>query len=858
MSKRHRNPAPGAHHRRPRGGRAPDPRRRAICSSSRRESSKISGLANQVDDAQTQVIVAEGAQAKPVPFRASDLFRLARAMPSGTDMPGILLALEPRGAPELRNRDLGAPVAGRQLSGLGYSAIPISITITGRYTAISRFEHLLRTTVRLWTINDLVVAGRLFDSDSISLGPLSGASTATGSGTTAATGKAAVTPPDELTAKHQPRCVHVRRPAAGIGHSGVGCVYLNLNQRERNLMAQSRRPTPAQIRERRARTAAIVLGVFMLIIGFIQGPKLLKMISGGSSGSTPAETSATATVSAAAVATITPSSAAGTGQLLGFALLKKQANPFHSQMPTAAQTSATTQTATTGSGSSNASGSGSAGTTTTAAGSTSTSTSTATTTTSTPTTTAGVTTTPAPVTLPITVTTPSGLLAAVIKVNGKVERIGVQGTFPKKTPLFELISFKGKRARIKVVGGSFADGQAFLLLTPGQKVTFVNQSDGTHMSVRFMKDGTCTAGRADLAAAGDNGSRVERPPARHARHARYDCRDRYDGYDRRVGLARSSDLAAGRGCRSRDKNVSPFRLGREWGRARARAHGGARAVGPDWLGPSATAVNHRNAYTSMESDKAFALAEEGIAYAEGRLYTATQPGLANNVPSTPITQDGGSIVYSGSLASTVWTLTATGTYNGVTRKVTVQAPQPAATVTYDTTPWNYFYVKGGPSCLPLGGNGSTNIPMYTQGDMCISGNGAFTGSDLEVKGNLTMLGGNATIGRSGHPISKMNVGGSCSPSSPGPPPTGCAGDTILFPVNAPGIGHTVPVINKPVVNFSYLLQLDQSGPGERARMQRVEHRSAGELLRQRHDAERQQRQHQPLSRLELRLQGNER
>ncbi len=75
----------------------------------------------------------------------------------------------------------------------------------------------------------------------------------------------------------------------------------------------------------------------------------------------------------------------------------------------------------------------------------------------------------------------------MIKVNGKVERIGVQGTFPKKTPLFELISFKGKRAKIKVVGGSFADGQSYLFLTPGQKVTFVNQSDGTHMSVRFMK-----------------------------------------------------------------------------------------------------------------------------------------------------------------------------------------------------------------------------------------------------------------------------------------------------------------------------------------------------------------------------------
>ena len=98
-----------------------------------------------------------------------------------------------------------------------------------------------------------------------------------------------------------------------------------------------------------------------------------------------------------------------------------------------------------------------------------------------------MTTTPAPVTLPITVATPTGPIAALIKVNGNIEKIGVQGTFPTKAPLFELVSFKGKHARIKVVGGSFAGGQPYLLLTPGQKVTFVNQSDGTRMAVRFMK-----------------------------------------------------------------------------------------------------------------------------------------------------------------------------------------------------------------------------------------------------------------------------------------------------------------------------------------------------------------------------------
>ena len=185
----------------------------------------------------------------------------------------------------------------------------------------------------------------------------------------------------------------------------------------------------------------------------------------------------------------------------------------------------------------------------------------------------------------------------------------------------------------------------------------------------------------------------------------------------------------------------------------------------------ATAVNHRNAYHSYESDKAFSLAEEGIAFAEGRLYTATNTDQVNNV-NEQIFQDGGSISYTGNLASNVWTLSATGTYNGVSRTVTVHAPQPPPTPSYDTTPWNYFYVKGGPTCLSLVGNGSTNIPIYTQKDMCITGNGSFTGSDLEVGGNLSMMGGNATIGKPSQPISKMNVGLICSPVGPCADPTG--------------------------------------------------------------------------------------
>ena len=57
-------------------------------------------------------------------------------------MPGILLALSHvarQSSVTVTSVHPSPPVT----LGLGYSAIPISITITGRYTAISSFEHLL-------------------------------------------------------------------------------------------------------------------------------------------------------------------------------------------------------------------------------------------------------------------------------------------------------------------------------------------------------------------------------------------------------------------------------------------------------------------------------------------------------------------------------------------------------------------------------------------------------------------------------------------------------------------------------------------------------------------------------------------
>jgi hypothetical protein len=250
-------------------------------------------------------------------------------------------------------------------------------------------------------------------------------------------------------------------------------------------MPAARKPSQAQIRDRRAKIAAIVLGVLFLGVAVLQGPKLLKQVQGSPSKLNANET--TTTANAAVVASITPTSSLGNGQVAGLTLLKRHSTPFHSQMPTvptgtsSSGSASASSTTTTSTGSGKGAKSASA-TTTTAPTTTTAKAATTTTSVTTPT----VTTNPAALTLPVT-PAPTGPMAAVLKVDGKTEYIGVKGTFPTKSPLFELVSFKGKKARIKVVGGSFSSGQPDLLLEPKQQVTFVNQADGSKMVVKFLK-----------------------------------------------------------------------------------------------------------------------------------------------------------------------------------------------------------------------------------------------------------------------------------------------------------------------------------------------------------------------------------
>lgn len=89
-----------------------------------------------------------------------------------------------------------------------------------------------------------------------------------------------------------------------------------------------------------------------------------------------------------------------------------------------------------------------------------------------------------PSTTPPTTATPSSTPSApvtptvAVKVNGKVSRVGSQGTFPDGSPVFRLVSWTKDTAQVGIVGGSYATGDATLTLHVGKRVTLENTTSG--------------------------------------------------------------------------------------------------------------------------------------------------------------------------------------------------------------------------------------------------------------------------------------------------------------------------------------------------------------------------------------------
>jgi Tfp pilus assembly protein PilO len=102
----------------------------------------------------------------PVSVRATDLFRLSEAMPDDVRMPAILVQLASLAQASHLEITSIKPSTAVPLS--GYSAIPLAVTVTGKYAALTGFARRVRDMV-VSSTRKLVVTGRLLDVNAVAL-----------------------------------------------------------------------------------------------------------------------------------------------------------------------------------------------------------------------------------------------------------------------------------------------------------------------------------------------------------------------------------------------------------------------------------------------------------------------------------------------------------------------------------------------------------------------------------------------------------------------------------------------------------------------------------------------------------------
>jgi type IV pilus assembly protein PilO len=131
------------------------------------QSGKVSNLKRQSQDVQEKIDAyhQQVAAARSAPkIEVADVYRLAKAMPTKTDMPDLVLELS-----ELA-RDTGISfdsISPQPVAAVGsYSVLPISVTFNGNFYNLADFLYRLRSLVTVHA-GRLDATGRLFSVDTL-------------------------------------------------------------------------------------------------------------------------------------------------------------------------------------------------------------------------------------------------------------------------------------------------------------------------------------------------------------------------------------------------------------------------------------------------------------------------------------------------------------------------------------------------------------------------------------------------------------------------------------------------------------------------------------------------------------------
>lgn len=126
-------------------------------------------LSARVVDVEGQVTQRKQELAKPyarVEIRASDLYRLTRALPDRTEMSGVLLQLDRLAKGNKVKLQAVAPSGA--VAGAGFNELPITVEVRGRFGNVSSFVGAVQRLTRVKK-GRLDATGRLYVVKSVSL-----------------------------------------------------------------------------------------------------------------------------------------------------------------------------------------------------------------------------------------------------------------------------------------------------------------------------------------------------------------------------------------------------------------------------------------------------------------------------------------------------------------------------------------------------------------------------------------------------------------------------------------------------------------------------------------------------------------
>jgi Tfp pilus assembly protein PilO len=105
---------------------------------------------------------------KQPPIATANLYRLALAMPTNTDMPNLLLELDQ--VARAAGVDISTISPSSPVVGTGYDTIPIGLSVSGDFYSLTDLVYRLRTLVSVRN-GVLDASGRLFSIDNVTLSP---------------------------------------------------------------------------------------------------------------------------------------------------------------------------------------------------------------------------------------------------------------------------------------------------------------------------------------------------------------------------------------------------------------------------------------------------------------------------------------------------------------------------------------------------------------------------------------------------------------------------------------------------------------------------------------------------------------